>query len=114
MRMRAGVLTGDCPSDRGEYTVWAGDAQRENGGKNSVQSSLEDSSSAEQPAMNLEQLAERVQSRTPLRSLVRWVAGIRASVHSKLLAAFLMVTSLFVAVALVRLQPIVSATQQCP
>src|SRR5437762_11357000 len=83
MRMRAGVLTDDCPSDCGQYTVWAGDAQRQKGGKNSVQSSLEDSSSAEQPAMKLEQLAERVQSRTPLRLLVRWVAGIRASVHTK-------------------------------
>src|SRR5436309_3787199 len=81
-------------------------------GKNSVQSSLEDSSSAEQPAMKLEQLAERVQSRTPLRLLVRWVAGIRASVHTKLLAAFLIVTSLFVAMALVSLQTIVSATHQ--
>ena len=62
--------------------------------------------------MKLEQLAERVQSRTPLRVLVRWVAGIRASVHTKLLAAFLIVTSLFVATALVSLQTIVSTTHQ--
>ena len=62
--------------------------------------------------MKLEQLAERVQSRTPLRLLVRWVAGIRASVHTKLLAAFLIVTALFVAMALVSLQTIVSATHQ--
>jgi len=62
--------------------------------------------------MKLEQLAERVQRRTPLRVLVRWVAGIRASVHTKLLAAFLIVTSLFVATALVSLQTIVSTTHQ--
>jgi signal transduction histidine kinase len=62
--------------------------------------------------MKVEQLAERVQSRTPLRVLVRWVAGIRASVHTKLLVAFLIITALFVATALVSLQTIVSATHQ--
>ena len=62
--------------------------------------------------MKLEQLAERVQSRTPLRLLVRWVAGIRASVHTKLLGAFLIVTLLFVARALVSLRTIVIATRQ--
>jgi signal transduction histidine kinase len=44
--------------------------------------------------------------------LVRWVAGIRASVHTKLLAAFLIVTLLFIVMALVSLQTIVSATHQ--
>ncbi len=77
-----------------------------------MQSSLDDPSSAEHPEIKLEHLAERVQSRTPLRLLVRWVAGIRASVHTKLLAAFLIVTSLFIAMALVSLDTIVSATQQ--
>ncbi len=75
-------------------------------------SSLENLSSAGDPEIRLEQLAERVHGRTPLRFLVRWVAGIRASVHTKLLAAFLIVTTLFIAMALVSLQTIVSATRQ--
>jgi len=77
-----------------------------------VPSSLENLSSAGDPEISLEQFAERVQGRTPLRLLVRWVAGIRASVHTKLLAAFLVVTLLFIAMALVSLQTIVSATRQ--
>ncbi len=60
----------------------------------------------------IEHLAELVQSRTPLHRLVLWVAGIRASVHTKLLAAFLMVTSVFIAMALVSLETIVNATRQ--
>ena len=78
-----------------------------------MQSSLDNPSIGEQhPEIELEQLAELVQSRTPLRRLVRWVAGIRASVHTKLLAAFLIVTLLFIAMALVSLQTLVNATQQ--
>jgi signal transduction histidine kinase len=77
-----------------------------------VPSSLENLSSTGDPEIGLEQLAERVQGRTPLRFLVRWVAGIRASVHTKLLVAFLIVTLLFVAMALVSLQTIVNATRQ--
>ena len=77
-----------------------------------MQSSLENPSSAEHPEIKLEKLAERIQRRTQLRALVRWVAGIRASVHTKLLAAFLIVTLLFIAMALVSLQTIVSATRQ--
>ncbi len=77
-----------------------------------VPSSLENLSSAGDPEIRLEQLAEHVQDRTPLRFLVRWVAGIRASVHTKLLAAFLIVTMLFIAMALVSLQTIVNATKQ--
>jgi signal transduction histidine kinase len=90
----------------------AGDAQGHEGSKNSVRFSLENRSSAKRPEAKLEQLAERVQRRTVLRFLVRWVAGIRASVHTKLLAAFLIVTLLFIAMALVSLQTIVSATHQ--
>jgi signal transduction histidine kinase len=77
-----------------------------------VPSSLENLSSAGDPEIGLEQFAERVQSRTPLRFVVRWVAGIRASVHTKLLAAFLIVTALFIAMALVSFQTIVNATHQ--
>ena len=77
-----------------------------------MQTPLQNSASEEAPEIKIEQLAELVQSRTPLRLLVRWVAGIRASVHTKLLAAFLIVTAVFIAMALVSLQTIVSATRQ--
>jgi signal transduction histidine kinase len=77
-----------------------------------VQTPLQNSASEEVPEIKIEQLAELVQSRTPLRLLVRWVAGIRASVHTKLLAAFLIVTAVFIAMALVSLQTIVNATHQ--
>jgi len=66
----------------------------------------------EQREIELERLAALVQSQTPLRKLVRWVAGIRASVHTKLLAAFLVVTLLFITMAAVSLQTIVNTTQQ--
>ena len=36
-------------------------------------------------------------TRTPLGGLVRFVAGIRASLHTKLLGAFLVVTLLVIA-----------------
>jgi signal transduction histidine kinase len=69
-------------------------------------------SSVEQSEIKLEELAALVQSRTPLRAAVRWVAGIRASVHTKLLAAFLIVTLLFIITMVVSLVTIVSTTQQ--
>ena len=77
-----------------------------------VQSSIDNPSSSTHPEIAIETLAELVQRRTPLRLLVRWVAGLRASVHTKLLAAFLIVTALFIGMALVSLQTIVNATQQ--
>ena len=54
---------------------------------------------AEQPKIKLEPLAAVVLTRTPLGALVRWVAGIPASLHTKLMAAFLVVTLLFIAMA---------------
>jgi signal transduction histidine kinase len=77
-----------------------------------VQSSFENPRSAERSEIELEQLAALVQSRTPIRKLVRWVAGIRASVHTKLLAGFLVVALLFVAMAGISLLTIVSTTRQ--
>ena len=77
-----------------------------------VQSSLDNRSSSAHPEVAIEQFAELVQRRTPLRLLVRWVAGLRASVHTKLLAAFLIVTALFIGMALMSLQTLVNATQQ--
>src|SRR5574337_747671 len=43
----------------------------------------------------LEELADVVQKGTFLHRVVQWVAEIRASVHTKLLAAFLIVAALF-------------------
>ncbi len=75
-------------------------------------SSSENSSSAEQEKIKLEQLAALVLSRSPLGALVRRVAGIRASVHTKLLVSFLVVTLLFITMAVVSLQALVSTTRQ--
>ena len=68
-------------------------------------------SSVENPS-SVEQLAALVERRTPVRRLVEWVAGIRASVHTKLLAGFLIVTALFIVMAAVNVQTLVSATRQ--
>jgi signal transduction histidine kinase len=51
-------------------------------------------------------------SRTPLGRLVEWVAGIRASVHVKLLGAFLVIAALFIAMAGVSLDTIAGTAQQ--
>jgi signal transduction histidine kinase len=77
-----------------------------------MQSSTDIPPSAETQETKLEQFAALVQRETPVRALVRWVAGIRASVHTKLLAAFLLVTLLFIAMAVVSLQTIIGTAQQ--
>jgi signal transduction histidine kinase len=51
-------------------------------------------------------------TRTPLGSLVDWVARVRASVHVKLLVAFLVITALFITMAGVSLQTIVRTAEQ--
>ena len=53
-----------------------------------------------------------VQRRSPLGALVRWVARIRASLHTKLLGGFLIVTLLFVTMAVASLLAQVSTTRQ--
>jgi signal transduction histidine kinase len=53
-------------------------------------------------------LAGYLLTRSPLGRVVRWVAGIRASVHSKLLGAFLLVVALFIAMGAMSLQTIAS------
>lgn len=50
--------------------------------------------------------------RTPLGGLARWVAGIRASLHTKFLFAFLAVALLFVVTAAVGLQTVRGVAQQ--
>ena len=77
-----------------------------------MQSSARRHLATERSELELEQLAALVQSKTPVRRLVRWVAGIRASVHTKLLAGFMVVALLFVAMAGISLLTIVSATRQ--
>jgi signal transduction histidine kinase len=51
-------------------------------------------------------------TRTPLGRLVGWVARVPASVHTKLLAAFLVITALFIAMAGVSLDTIARTAQQ--
>ena len=51
-------------------------------------------------------------NRTPLGGLVRFVAGIRASLHTKLLGAFLVVTLLVIAMAAVTVYTIATTTRQ--
>ncbi|HSQ79585.1 MAG TPA: response regulator [Casimicrobiaceae bacterium] len=69
-------------------------------------------SSAGRQKIKLEQFAAQFLDRFPLGALVRWVAGIRASVHTKLLAAFLIVTLLFITMAVASLLAQVSTTRQ--
>jgi len=51
-------------------------------------------------------------TRTPLGRLVGWVARVPASVHIKLLFAFLVITALFIAMAGVSLDTIVRTARQ--
>jgi signal transduction histidine kinase len=50
--------------------------------------------------------------RTPLGGLVRFVAGVRASLHTKLTAAFLVVTLIVIAMAAVTVRTIATTTRQ--
>src|SRR5437867_6972188 len=111
MRMRGGVLIDGAPAIREIYGLGRR-CTRTGQHRIRVQSSFENPLSAEQPKIELQELAALVQSKTPLRKLVRWVAAIRASVHTKLLVAFLVVTLLFITMAGVSLQTIVNTTSQ--
>jgi len=62
--------------------------------------------------IKLEQLGATVLRRSSVGALVRWVAGIPASLHAKLLGGFLFVTLLFVTMAVVSLLAQVSTTRQ--
>jgi signal transduction histidine kinase len=59
-----------------------------------------------------ERVARLLLSRSPLGSLVRRVAGVRASVHAKLLGAFLLIALLLVAMGAMSLQMITSVSRQ--
>jgi signal transduction histidine kinase len=51
-------------------------------------------------------------SRTPLGKVVLWVAGIKSSVHAKLITGFLIVTFLFIAMGGLSLQAITKMSRQ--
>ncbi len=51
-------------------------------------------------------------TRSPVGRLVGWVARVRASVHTKLLVAFLLTALLFIALAAISLQTIARTTEQ--
>lgn len=63
-------------------------------------------------AIKLEQLVTRVLKRSPFAGLVHGVARVRASVHTKLLFAFLIITLLFIAMAVASLLILVNTTAQ--
>jgi len=74
--------------------------------------SIRRTSSGGASQIKLEQLAASVLARSPLDGLVRWVAGIRASLHTKLMVAFGVVTLLFVAMASFGVHTVVKTTEQ--
>jgi signal transduction histidine kinase len=59
-----------------------------------------------------EKIARFLLTYSPLGLLVRWVAGIQASVHAKLLGAFLLVILLFIAMGALSLQTIATMSRQ--
>jgi signal transduction histidine kinase len=66
-----------------------------------------------EPASGLgEKIARRLLAFPPLGRLVGWVAGLRVSVHTKLLGAYLLVTLLFIAMGAMSLETIASLSRQ--
>ena len=68
--------------------------------------------SASAPAGWEERIAHFFLTRSPLGNLVRWVAGIKASVHAKLLAGYLLVTLLVIGMGAMSLQTISKMASQ--
>ena len=58
------------------------------------------------------QIADFFLDRTPLGKVVRWVAGIKSSVHAKLVTGFMLVTLLVVAMGVLSLQAITKMSHQ--
>ena len=67
---------------------------------------------SESEARLFERFARFLLARTPLGRLVRWVAGLRASVHAKLLGAYLLVAVLVVVMGAVSLETIANLARQ--
>jgi signal transduction histidine kinase len=59
-----------------------------------------------------ERVALFLLTRSPLGTIVRWIATIKASVHAKLLASFLLVTLLFIGLGVMSLQTITKMSSQ--
>jgi len=59
-----------------------------------------------------ERLTHFLLTRSPLGGLVRWVAGLNASVHAKLLAGFFIVTLLFIGMGVLSLRIIAKMASQ--
>jgi signal transduction histidine kinase len=59
-----------------------------------------------------EKIAHFLLNRSPLGTVVRWIAAIKASVHAKLLAGFLLVTLLVIGMGVMSLQTIAKMTSQ--
>ena len=51
-------------------------------------------------------------NRSPIGNLVRWVAGLKVSVHAKLLAGFLIVTLFFIGMGVMSLQTLAKMSSQ--
>jgi signal transduction histidine kinase len=68
--------------------------------------------SAPTPAGWEQRAAHFLLTRSPLGYLVQWVAGLKASVHAKLLAGFLIVTLLFIGMGVLSLQTIAKMSSQ--
>ncbi len=66
---------------------------------------------ADGPRMDTNQVAHFLLTRTPLGAAVRRVARLHASVHAKLLAAFLLIALLLVAMAIIGLEAITSVSR---
>src|SRR5919197_5452274 len=72
---------------------------------------MDEVSAASTPGLG-ERMAHRLLTRSPLGLLVRWVAGIQASVHAKLLGGYLLVVLLFIAMGALSLQTIARMSHQ--
>jgi CHASE3 domain sensor protein len=68
--------------------------------------------SAPTPAGWEQRAAHFLLTRSPLGNLVRWVAGLKASVHAKLLAGFFIVTLLFIGLGALSLRIIATMSDQ--
>jgi signal transduction histidine kinase len=71
-----------------------------------------DANSAASPGSLEERFAHFLLLRSPLGALVRWVAGIKVSVHGKLLAGYLLVTLLVIGMGAMSLQTISKMSTQ--
>jgi signal transduction histidine kinase len=75
--------------------------------------SVSDSAIVSAPTAGWEQRAAQfLLTRSPLGNLVRWVAGLKVSVHAKLVAGFFIVTLLFIGMGALSLQIIAKMSDQ--